>query len=54
MKEITDLIRSALECIFDALTEVDEGTEIPVDAINYLYDADNALRFALDSLPQAE
>lgn len=54
MKEIVDLIRLALGNIFDALTEADESTEIPTDAINYLYDADNALRDALDSLPQAE
>jgi hypothetical protein len=54
MKELIELIRAARVAVNDAVAEAEDDADVPEDTLDYLYDADNALREALDALPQAE
>lgn len=50
MKELEELIWATIHATTDAQSEAEAGQYTEV--LNYLYDAENALRDALDVLPK--
>lgn len=55
MKELKDTIAHAISAITDIWFEIeDSDIKLSSDTLNYLYMAENALRDALDSIPEAE